>query len=134
MFGASQLWGKVDRAFLRVICERQYLGHEFRLDPALRFPTMSSSWCIDHVSRKVVDAVIFTDGFTPDPIPENLRLSAPRQFTAVVPPSVKKRWLHRRAQIVPVEMLAAVLALETFSDRIKGADILLLIDSEAVEL
>ena len=30
-------------------------------------------------------------------------------------------------------MLATVLALETFSDRIRGADILLLIDSESVE-
>ena len=25
MFGASQLWGKVGRAFLRVISERQYM-------------------------------------------------------------------------------------------------------------
>ena len=30
-------------------------------------------------------------------------------------------------------MIAAVLALETFADRLRGADILLLIDSEAVE-
>ena len=29
-------------------------------------------------------------------------------------------------------MIAAVLALETFADRLRGADILLLIDSEAV--
>ena len=40
MFGSSQLWGKVGRAFLRVISERQYLrfpvGHEFKLDPALK--------------------------------------------------------------------------------------------------
>ena len=27
MFGASQLWGKVGRAFLRVISERQYARH-----------------------------------------------------------------------------------------------------------
>ena len=40
MFGASQLWGKVGRAFLRVISERQYmrlpLGPKFGLDPPLR--------------------------------------------------------------------------------------------------
>eukprot|EP00435_Cladocopium_sp_Y103_P005118 s2086_g1.t1 len=45
------------------------------------------------------------------------KLARPRQFTS----------------IVPVEMVAAVLALETFADRIRGADILLLIDSAAVE-
>ena len=35
--------------------------------------------------------------------------------------------------IVPVEMIAPVLALETFADRLRGSDLLLLIDSEAVE-
>ena len=36
MFGASQLWGKVGRAYLRVISERQYMrfpiGPRFGLD------------------------------------------------------------------------------------------------------
>ena len=40
MFGASQLWGKVGRAYLRVISERQYMrfpvGPKFGLDPPLR--------------------------------------------------------------------------------------------------
>lgn len=39
MFGASQLWGKVGRAFLRPISERQYArvaeSDRFELDPAL---------------------------------------------------------------------------------------------------
>eukprot|EP00435_Cladocopium_sp_Y103_P009665 s1508_g2.t1 len=157
MFGASQLWGKVGRAFLRVISERQYLrfplGHEFKLDEALtkalvhwkKLVREGPPRPIDLVSEKVVDAVIFTDGFTPDPrssevLPDRVgavlfdrRCNAPRQFTSVVPEAVKRRWLERTTQIVPIEMIAAVLALETFADRIRGADILLLIDSEAVE-
>ena len=50
-----------------------------------------------------------------------------------MPEDVKSRWLRRSTQIVPVEMIAAVLALETFAERIRGADIMLFIDSEAVE-
>ena len=157
MFGSSQLWGKVGRAFLRVISERQYLrfpvGHEFKLDPALkkalnhwrRLVLHGPPRPIETVSEKLVDAVVFTDGFTPDPRsnqrePDRIgavlfdrRIGRPRQFTAVIPERVKKRWLQRETQIVPVEMIAAVLALETFADRLRGADILLLIDSEAVE-
>ena len=157
MFGSSQLWGKVGRAFLRVISERQYLrfpvGHEFKLDPALkkalnhwrRLVLHGPPRPIETVSEKLVDAVVFTDGFTPDPRsnqrePDRVgavlfdrRIGRPRQFTAVIPERVKKRWLQRATQIVPVEMIAAVLALETFADRLRGADILLLIDSEAVK-
>ena len=100
---------------------------------------------IESASAKLVDAVIFTDGFTPDPrkkerLPDRVgavlfdrRLKRPMQFTSAVSKAVKRRWLERSTQIVPVEMVAAVLALETFADRIRGSDILLLIDSEAVE-
>ena len=34
---------------------------------------------------------------------------------------------------MPIEMIAPVVALSSFSDRVVGADIILLIDSEAVE-
>ena len=51
MFGASQLWGKVGRAFLRVISERQYmrlpLGPKFGLDPPLREARSQTVACID---------------------------------------------------------------------------------------
>ena len=73
------MWGKVGRAFLRVISERQYLRfpikHEFSLDlpliEALKqwkmlvnegFPRRIEVAC-----SKPADVVIFTDGFTPDP-------------------------------------------------------------------
>ena len=157
MFGASQLWGKVGRAFLRVISERQYLrfpiGSEFKLDQPLlesllhwkKLVNEGPPRPIESASAKLVDAVIFTDGFTPDPrkkerLPDRVgavlfdrRLKRPMQFTSAVSKAVKRQWLERSTQIVPVEMVAAVLALETFADRIRGSDILLLIDSEAVE-
>ena len=45
MFGASQLWGKVGRAFLRPISERQYFkfphNQEFKLDPLWLNPLFS---------------------------------------------------------------------------------------------
>ena len=100
---------------------------------------------IEIVGKRPADVVIFTDGFTPDPrsndrSPDRVgavmfdrRCSVPVHFIATVHESIKSRWLKRSAQIVPVEMLAAVLALETFKERLYGADIILLIDSETVE-
>ena len=157
MFGASQLWGKVGRAFLRPISERQYARFPekegFRLNTALE--RSLTHWRkliesgpprpIEFKSEKVSDAVIFTDGFTPDPRFDDVRPSrigavlfdrksiAPVQFSEVVPKRVQQKWLPRKTQIVPVEMLAPIIALETFRDRLYGADIILLIDSETVE-
>ena len=157
MFGASQLWGKVGRAFLRVISERQYLrfpcSNSFKLDEAL--VESLRQWRslvlngpprpIDLQVKKRSDIVIFTDGFTPDPREQDSRpdrigavmfdrrLTSPFQFTAIVPSDLKAGWLARKTQIVPVEMLAPIVALWTFRDRAVNADLILLIDSEAVE-
>ena len=157
MFGASQLWGKVGRAFLRPISERQYARFPekegFRLNAALerslkhwrKLIESGPPRPIEFKSEKVSDVVIFTDGFTPDPRFDDVRPSrigavlfdrktiAPVQFSEVVPKWVQQKWLPRKTQIVPVEMLAPIIALETFRDRLYGADIILLIDSEAVE-
>jgi hypothetical protein len=113
MFGASQLWGKVGRAFLRSISERQYCkfpaGGEFKLGRALEESLRQWRKLVDGgpprptdvAHERLSDAVIFTDGFTPDPrspgrLPDRIgavlfdrRLNAPRQFTAVVPDQVK---------------------------------------------
>lgn len=143
MFGASQLWGKVGCAFLWPISERQYA----RFSPEEGFTALKISllqWKhlvvdgpprpIDLRSKKPADVVVFTDGFTPDSrskvvLPDRVgavlldRNSVqPLQFTAVVPKSVQKKWLTRKTQIVPVEMVAPILALETFKDRLFGAD------------
>ncbi len=144
MFGASQLWGKVGRAFLRVISERQYLTFaregKFALEPQLR--EALSQWKkrigggpprpIDFCVGKKADVVLFTDGFTPDPRvasqePDRIgavvfdrRALRPVQFTAVIPKTVKRTWLERKTQIVPVEMLAPIIALSTFADRVRA--------------
>lgn len=157
MFGASQLWGKVGRAFLRSISERQYarfaLQDGFKLDQALevslrhwkKLISEGPPRPIELMHQKISDAVIFTDGFTPDPRSKerspsmvgavlfDRRMSSPLQLSEVVPRSMEEKWLNRKTQIVPVEMLAPILALQTFYDRLRGADIILLIDSEAVE-
>ena len=157
MFGACQLWGKVGRAFLRSISERQYArvsnSEVFGLDRALKESLLQ--WkklvacgpprTIDMCAFKMADAVLFTDGFSPDPrdsvkLPDRVgavlfdrRMNHALQFTEVVPFEVKQKWSARQTQIIPVEMLAPILALETFSDRLFQADLLIFIDSEVVE-
>ena len=135
MFGASQLWGKVGRAFLRSLSERQYLKHarddSFVLNSALLLSLFQ--WLklvqdgpprpIEEQKLKKSDAVLFTDGFTPDARKKEKGLdriggvvfsrgqSKPYQFTAVVPERIKKFWLVRKTQTVPIEMLAPIVAL-----------------------
>ena len=61
MLGASQLWGKVGRAFLRVISERQYLrfpiGSEFKLDPPLREALSQWKKLVQHGPQRPIDMV-----------------------------------------------------------------------------
>ena len=157
MFGASQLWGKVGRAFLRVISERQYARHppdgSFTLGIPLRKALEQWKFLvregpprpIELSLSKLSDVVVFTDGFSPDPrdvekkpdrigaVMVDRRLACPVQFTAVVPQKVKAQWLDRKTQIVPVEMLGPIIAFSTFDDRLVGCDVLLFVDSEAVE-
>ena len=52
------------------------------------------------------------------------RLACPRQFTALIPERVSREWIPRSTQIIPIEMIAPVLALSTFSDRLEGADLI----------
>ena len=157
MFGASQLWGKVGRAFLRPISERQYwkfpASSEFKLDMQLveslkqwrKLIDASPPRPIDLAHERRADVVIFTDGFTPGPrssdrSPDRIGgvlfdrwLRSPRQFTAVVPDKIKARWLERVTQIMPIEMLAPVVALATFADRVFEPNLILPIDSASVE-
>ena len=157
MFGASQLWGKVGRAFLRSISERQYArfpsNDVFTLDRPLeeslrqwlKLVSRGPPRTIELCSFKKADLVIFTDGFSPDPReddhrPDRIggvifdrRMTSPVQFTSRVPKDLRDRWLVRKTQIIPVEMLAPIVALETFSDRLFRADIFVFIDSEVVE-
>ena len=157
MFGASQLWGKTGRAFLKTISERQYarvsVNDRFSLDRPLQ--ESLKQWLIliregpprtiDFCADKRADAVLFTDGFSPDPRevdvkPDRIgavlfdrRSMDPLQFTEVVPQRLKETWLVRKAQIIPVEMIAPIVSLTTFADRLRFSDLLLFVDSEVVE-
>ena len=75
MFGASQLWGKIGRAFLRSLSERQYIRNpRSDLNRALVKSLEHWKWLIAHgpprpimlATARKADAVVFTDGSFPD--------------------------------------------------------------------
>ena len=154
MFGASQLWGKVGRAFLRAFSHRQYGKPDCdSLDHALEFAV--NQWItliskgppreIGDLTPRPSDVVIFTDGYTPDQrfgetdpsriggVIFDRSRENPVQFTSEVFDHVIERWIPRKTQIVMVELIAPVLALTSFGDSLRNKHVLLLIDSEAVE-
>ena len=157
MFGASQLWGKIGRAFFRPLSERQYIkdlhSDRMEINPAIvrsltywkKLIQFGPSREISLRAEKASDIVIFTDGFTPDQRkdeagPDRIgavmfdrRAVAPKQISEVIPAAVSDKWLRRKTQIIPIEMIAPILAIETFRDHLRNKDVLLLIDSEAVE-
>ena len=53
------------------------------------------------------------------------RMISPVQFSEIVPKRVLKKSIPRKTQIVPVEMIAPILALETFKERLIGADVII---------
>ena len=157
MFGASQLWGKVGRAFFRPLSERQYSrdqgGDRSLLTPQIvralkhwkRLISAGPPRPIDLRTERKADVVVFTDGFAPDfrkgeVDPERIgivvfdrRSPAPFQVSEPIPENVIKKWVPRKSQIFPVELIAPVLALYTFRDLLRGRDVVFLIDSEGVE-
>ena len=75
MFGASQLWGKIGKAFLRSLSERQYLKmNHSKLNKALVLSLKQWLWLIsegpprpiEFTKPRVPDFVVFTDGSFPD--------------------------------------------------------------------
>ena len=153
MFGASQLWGKIGRAFLRSLSERQYIRNpRSDLNTALIKSLEHWKWLIQHgpprpimsAQAQKADAVIFTDGSFPDGS-EGSPLKPwiggvlfkigcqPLQFGCEVPQSLIDRWLPRKSQIAMVEMFATLVALETFREQISDSSPLLFVDSESVQ-
>ena len=76
-FAASQIWGKVGRAFLRVLCERQYDKRpdpDTSLDRVLDAALLMWRWLvtsgpprpIKEFQETTADVVPFSDGFWPD--------------------------------------------------------------------
>ena len=154
MFGASQLWGKVGRAFLRAQSDRQYSRRtmDTSLTPALIYSLYKWRTLVMHGPPRPIpgsgsrksDIVIFTDGSAPssspkDPATEMIggvmftREDSPKQFSSDVPKLIVQRWFPRKTQICMIELLAAVVAVQTFREEIRGKLVLLFIDSEPVE-
>ena len=153
MFGSSQLWGKIGRAFLRALSERQYSKWpSSELNAAIRLSL--GEWehllvkgpprPIEEIKKKRADFVIFTDGSFPDDrsdgpefpwiggvIPS--RNMTPLQFGCRVHDSLIRKWLPRKSQIAMVEMFAVIVALVTFGPLIKNSWILMFVDSEPVQ-
>ena len=153
MFGASQLWGKIGRAFLRSLSERQYskMNHT-KLNKALAISLQQWLWLIkegpprpiEFAKPRTPDFVIFTDGSFPDGSKGSPAVpwiggvlfqkgAQPLQFGAAVEFSLIEKWIPRKSQIAMVELFATVVALRTFSERIAGSWSLLLVDSEPVQ-
>ena len=157
-FASSQLWGKIGRAFFLAISERQYIRYydptvHSVLGPALELAL--KQWRkliaagpprkIEPASRAPADVVLFTDGFAPDPRKNETgqpavgatmfsrECAVPAQFYEVVTKVVIDSWLPRKTQICMVELVGAVVAMETFRDYLKDKSVILLVDAEAVE-
>ena len=162
MFAASQLWGKVDRAFLLAISERQYMKFRMYRDDKLTLGTALrkalEQWLrlikfgppreLTIVGEQKFDVVLFTDGSYPDDRKgETRELHPPRigavlfsrvhtsplQASMIVGEEVIAKWLPRRNQICMIELLAPIAALWTFRHYVRDKFVLLLIDSEVVE-
>ena len=158
MFAASQLWGKVGRAFLLAISERQYsksLGKDQKAQLGKALEHSLRQWLkliesgpprqLKQAAPAKADIVIFTDGFFPDPrrsetgparvgaVFFDRRRLLPAQFSEVVTEDVLDTWIPRATQIFMVELVAIVLVLETFRHYMQDATVLLLVDAEAVE-
>ena len=153
MFGASQLWGKVGRAFLRSLSERQYSNYSAtKINPAITRSLHEWKFLlergpprpIDPVAKRLVDAVVFTDGSYPDGkvgAPERpwiggvlfVRGRRPLQFGCEVQQNLIDEWIPRKSQIAMVELFATIVALETFRSDLKGSSSLLFVDSESVQ-
>ena len=152
MFGSSQLWGKIGRAFLRSLSERQYSKFP-RSDVNKAISLSLEKWKelissgpprpIDMSGRVKADFVLFTDGSYPDR-KSNLskpwiggvlfrRGSRPLQFGCSVDENLIKTWIPRKSQIVMVELFAVVVAPATFGDLLRGSMCLLFVDSEPVQ-
>ena len=149
MFGSSQLWGKIGRAFLRSLSERQYSKYP-RSEVNAPLQLSLEHWKflieagpprkIEFTERKKSDYVIFTDGSFPDlkssltePWIGGVLFCKGRKFGCRVSMDLIEKWIPRKSQIAMVEMFATVVALSTFAPWIKDSWSLLFVDSEPVQ-
>ena len=92
------------------------------------------------------DYVLFTDGFFPDwrkakkgqpqvggVLFEAKGKEAPKYFSTKLEQRHMDTWIARKNQITMVKLFVPVLALERFKEQLRGKNVLLFVDSEAVE-
>ena len=153
-FAATTLWGKVGRAFLLAISERQYSAKQRKgLDSALtsaltmwvRLIAGAKPRQIYLGSQKPADYVLFTDGFAPDPergengiagiggVLFQRKPFAAKYFSAEVRDDEIAEWLPRKNQIAMIELLGVVKALVTFDEVLAKRSLIVFTDSEVVE-
>ena len=155
LFAASQLWGKVGRAYLRPLSERQY-SKVMRMDVDKALELSMKGWIelLRNAPRRDLkpeedsgtDAVIFTDGYFPDwrkaekgeaQVGGVLFMTggtkAPKYFSEIIPKSTMDKWLTRKNQIAMVELFAPNLAMHLFEEELKDKKVLIFVDSEPVE-
>ena len=154
LFAAGQFWGKVGRAFLLALSERQYHRGRCRsLGPALSLALnqwkdiLSMGRPRELVQRSMDDndVVIFTDGYYPEPGDDHSKrprlggvifakkASRAVSFSWEVPQHIIDKWLPRSTQIVMIEALAPIIALDLVREDIKDASVMIFVDSEAAE-
>ena len=120
MFGSSQLWGQVGQGLFRPLSERQYSRR-------IWLAIAGSSSRLSLHAPKTADVMICADGFAPDhrkaesgpdrvgAVMFDRRGDSPKQFITLVPEYIFRRWISWKTQIVLIEMIAPISALETFS-------------------
>ena len=155
MFGASQLYGKLGRAALRSISERQYEVNAVRFSNALTPPIKSSFKIWKKLIRsgrprailadqsQHADAFFFTDASTGDGscLGQEVHriggvlfawwMESPKAFGIEVPTAIVRHWLPRRTQINQLEMLATVILLHHFRHDLANKRVIGMIDSES---
>ena len=147
MFAASQLWGKVGRAFMRALSERQYSKEKrVALNPAIRgaleawrsLLKVAPRRRLEQTDNDLVDLVIFTDGYFPDARKaetDPARVGGvvfaregnepPEFFSTEVPADTMRKWIPRTNQIALVGLFSPVLALELMGEKLRGKKVLL---------
>ena len=153
-FAASQLWGKIGRAFLLVLSERQYSKSGAKdLTPPLEAALITWLWLVEFGPARPIapdrsslaEVVMFTDGSWPDgssggPASSMIggvlfdKSQGRVVWTSMpVPQCLMEEWLPRKTQIVMIELLAPVILAQSCREQLRGRKVLLFVDSEPVE-
>jgi hypothetical protein len=155
-FLASHYTGRYGRSFLKAFSDRQYGAQGPASDSAIRRAAAFWRYLLrsDAPARRLwgededrVDGLLFTDGYAPDHHREahpdlthragwvffDLR-SGEVCFGSYEPcEATMAHWCPRKHQVAMIEMVAPVVAMHALAARVQDTQLLVFIDSEAVE-